>query len=69
MKTQVKSKQHVIEYGEVLTPKPTVNTMLDLVKQETERKDSRFFSVFLWKSPMPPMKFDLISGNPPYGVE
>lgn len=46
MKTPVKSKQHVIEYGEVLTPKLTVNTMLDLVKQETERKDSRLFSIF-----------------------
>lgn len=42
MKSQVKSKQRVTDYGEVLTPKHIVNAMLDLVKQETERIDSRF---------------------------
>jgi len=42
MKTQIKSKQRVTEYGEVLTPQHIVNAMLDLVKQETERIDSRF---------------------------
>ena len=42
MKEQVKSKQRVAEYGEVLTPRWIVNAMLDLVKQETERIDSRF---------------------------
>lgn len=43
MKTsQVKSKHRVIQYGEVLTPKPIVDAMLELVKQETERIDSRF---------------------------
>lgn len=39
---QVKSKQRVAEYGEVLTGRREVNAMLDLVKQETERIESRF---------------------------
>lgn len=42
MELQVKSKDRVTEHGEVLTPKHIVNAMLDLVKQETERIDSRF---------------------------
>ena len=39
---QVKSKQRVADHGEVLTSKREVNAMLDLVKQETERIESRF---------------------------
>lgn len=39
---QVISKERVTEYGEVYTAKREVNAMLDLVKQETERIDSRF---------------------------
>lgn len=42
MKPNIKSKHRVTEYGEVLTPSHIVNAMLDLVKQETERIDSRF---------------------------
>jgi len=42
MYAHVKSKKRVADYGEVLTPKHIVNAMLDLVKQETERIDSRF---------------------------
>jgi hypothetical protein len=42
MKEQVKSKQRVADHGEVLTGKREVNAMLDLVKQETERIESRF---------------------------
>lgn len=42
MKSYVKSKHRVAQYGEVLTPKNIVSAMLDLVKQETERIDSRF---------------------------
>lgn len=38
----VKSKQRVADYGEVFTPEWLVNDMLDLVKHETERIDSRF---------------------------
>ena len=38
----IQSKQRVADYGEVLTPAWIVNAMLDLVKQETERIDSRF---------------------------
>lgn len=41
-KQQVKSKQRVAERGEVFTAEREVNAMLDLVKQETERIDSRF---------------------------
>jgi SAM-dependent methyltransferase len=36
------SKQRVADHGEVLTGKREVNAMLDLVKSETERIDSRF---------------------------
>ncbi|HNT78521.1 MAG TPA: SAM-dependent DNA methyltransferase [Anaerolineae bacterium] len=39
---QIKSRQRVADYGEVLTSTNVVNAMLDLVKQETERIDSRF---------------------------
>ena len=42
MNTQVKSKQRVADHGEVFTAEREVNAMLDLVKQETERIDSRF---------------------------
>lgn len=42
MSDQVISKQRVADHGEVLTGKREVNAMLDLVKQETERIDSRF---------------------------
>lgn len=38
----VKSKQRVADHGEVLTPPWMVEAMLDLVKGETERIDSRF---------------------------
>lgn len=39
---QVKSRKRVADHGEVFTSKREVNAMLDLVKQETERIDSRF---------------------------
>lgn len=42
MINQVKSKQRVTDHGEVFTAEREVNAMLDLVKQETERIDSRF---------------------------
>ncbi|HSW64793.1 MAG TPA: hypothetical protein VLH56_16015 [Dissulfurispiraceae bacterium] len=42
MEEQVKSKQRVADHGEVLTGKREVNAMLDLVKQETDRIESRF---------------------------
>jgi len=41
-KGQVKSKQRVADHGEVFTNQREVDAMLDLVKQETERIDSRF---------------------------
>ena len=42
MTKQVKSKQRVADYGEVFTAEREVKAMCDLVKQETERIDSRF---------------------------
>ena len=39
---QVRSKQRVSDYGEVFTAAREVNAMLDLVKDETQRIDSRF---------------------------
>ena len=38
----IKSKKRVAEHGEVFTPDWLVEKMLDLVKGETERVDSRF---------------------------
>ena len=38
----VRSKQRVADHGEVFTPTWLVEAMLDLVKEETERIDSRF---------------------------
>ena len=39
---QVKSRKRVADHGEVFTAQREVNAMLDLVKQETERIESRF---------------------------
>ncbi|MFH1825651.1 MAG: DNA methyltransferase [Candidatus Firestonebacteria bacterium] len=39
---QIKSKHRVADHGEVFTHEREVNGMLDLVKNETERLDSRF---------------------------
>jgi len=41
-KKQIKSKERVRDHGEVFTPDFIVNDMLDLVKSETERIESRF---------------------------
>ena len=40
--SQVKSKKRVADHGEVFTSEREVNAMLDLVKHETERIESRF---------------------------
>jgi len=42
MKNYIVSKQRVTDHGEVLTNEREVNAMLDLVKHETERIESRF---------------------------
>ena len=42
MEKQVVSKQRVTDHGEVLTGRREGNAMLDLVKPETERIESRF---------------------------
>ena len=41
-KGQIKSRARVAEHGEVFTGEREVNAMLDLVKSETERIESRF---------------------------
>ena len=38
----IKTRQRVLDHGEVFTPSWMVDAMLDLVKNETERIDSRF---------------------------
>ena len=40
--TLIKSKKRVVDHGEVFTPDWLVESMLDLVKDETDRLDSRF---------------------------
>lgn len=42
---QVKSRQRVADHGEVFTAEREVKAMCDLVKQETERIESRFWSL------------------------
>ena len=42
MNKQIKSKKRVVDFGEVFTNEREVNAMLDLVKDETMRIDSRF---------------------------
>ena len=46
---QIKSKQRVAEHGEVFTAEREVNAMLDLVKSECIRPDSRFLEP-AWKT-------------------
>jgi hypothetical protein len=38
----MKSKERAVQHGEVFTPSWVVELMLDLVKDESERIDSRF---------------------------
>ncbi len=45
MSSQVKSKERVADHGEVFTADREVQAMCDLVKQETERIDSRFLEI------------------------
>ena len=40
---RIENKQRIEEYGEVFTSESEVNAMLDLVYDETQRIDSRFF--------------------------
>lgn len=49
MQQQIKSRQRVAEHGEVFTAEREVKAMCDLVKQETERIDSRFLEIILPK--------------------
>lgn len=42
LKSQIKSRQRVAEHGEVFTNSREVNAMLDLVRDESFRLDSRF---------------------------
>lgn len=42
-KESIKSRDRVVNHGEVFTSETEVRNMLDMVKHETERVDSRFF--------------------------
>jgi len=42
VKKQINTRKRVAEHGEVFTSEREVNSMLDLVRQETERIESRF---------------------------
>lgn len=42
VESRIVSKKRVVDHGEVLTGEREVNAMLELVKQETERIESRF---------------------------
>lgn len=45
--SQIRSKKRVQDHAEVFTAEREVNAMLDLVKQETERIESRFLEIIL----------------------
>jgi hypothetical protein len=47
----VKSKKRVADHGEVFTPAWLVEAMLDLVKDESERIDSRWLRLRSWPHP------------------
>ena len=42
MQELIKSKNRVVEYGEVYTPSWMVNDMVQIVQREVDRIDSRF---------------------------
>ena len=44
-KSQIKSRQRVAQHGEVFTNPREVNAMLDLVRDESFRLDSRFLKL------------------------
>lgn len=44
-KKQIKSKERVAEHGEVFTNEREAKAMCDLVKDETERIDSRVLEI------------------------
>ena len=56
----IKSKKRVADHGEVFTPPWLVDAMLDLVKDETDRIDSRFLE--------PACGSDLRDQRPPCGL-
>ena len=58
MARQVKSKQRVADHGEVFTAEREVEAMCDLVKQETERIDSRFLEKTLPPLIQPSVSFE-----------
>ena len=58
MARQVKSKQRVADHGEVFTAEREVEAMCDLVKQETERIDSRFLEKTLPTLIQPSVSFE-----------
>lgn len=55
---QVKSRRRVAAHGEVFTAEREVKAMCDLVKQETERIDSRFLEKNLSTLIQRPVSFE-----------
>ena len=55
---QVKSRRRVAAHGEVFTAEREVKAMCDLVKQETERIDSRFLEKTLSTLIQRPVSFE-----------
>lgn len=45
MAEQVKSRQRVLDHGEAFTNERGVSAILDVVRRETERIDSRFLEI------------------------
>ena len=58
MTKQIKSRQRVADHGEVFTAEREVEAMCDLVKQETERIDSRFLEKTLSTLIQRPVSFE-----------
>jgi hypothetical protein len=65
----VKSKQRVADHGEVFTPPWMVEAMLDLVKGETERVDSRFLEPACGSGNFEKRHYALLSLMCIYGIE
>ena len=68
---QVKSRRRVADHGEVFTAEREVKAMCDLVKQETERIESRFLEPACGngKSPFDYERYSVLAMTSLYGVD
>src|SRR6267142_666429 len=67
----IKSKKRVADHGEVFTAPWIVEAMLDLVKGETERIDSRFLEPACGKGKFQrrDFRFDVLTGSSAFSAE